>query len=215
MAQRCPNDGEKPGYWSKSAVVICEDSTTKQMHLKVPSPDGKKLLFVNGREFEGTFLLNSDRERTPQELFPARAGAEALWSPDSKAIAVTTCFGAAGPCVMRTTLDLAQGAPGELVKTAFAAGHEHDICYTNANVGALTWEDGSDKIVIIAEVPPSGGCNEQNAGYFEAFVVSLTERKVISRFNMQETIRLWRSILGTGLQSDIKLVREDAKDRRK
>jgi len=193
--------------------VVCEGKAN-QMHLRVSSPDGKKLLFVVGQEFDGNFLLKSDIESKPQEIFPARNGDETLWSPDSKAVAITTCFGANGPCKVNTTLDDDRFSPFEIVQESFAAGHEDDICYTSANVGALTWEDSSDKIVLIAQVP-TANCDDHNGGYFEAFAVSYSEEKIISRFNMQETIRRWHRIMGRGLRDDIALVRKDARIRKK
>jgi hypothetical protein len=42
-------------------------------------------------------------------------------------------------------------------------------------------------------------------------VVSLSKRKVVARYNMNETIHRWHGILGTELLNDIKLVREDTK----
>lgn len=219
-AQSCPKAGDKGTYWSKQAVEVCWDKATDQLHLEAPSPAGKKLLYVNGPAHTASFYLKSDHEGAPQELYAAFAGAEVLWSPDSKAVAITTCFGGNGPCSVDTIqvddneaqLDDSRRSPFEIVQDAFAIGHEGDVCHTEANVGALTWQDGSDKIVLIAEVP-TAHCD--GGGYFEAFVVSFSERKVISRFNMQETLHRWHSILGSGLRNDIALVREDAKLRKK
>lgn len=213
-AERCPKSGERPGYWSKFAVAVCGHGTTNQMHLQMRSPDGTKLLFAKGEGFEGTFYLKSGDQGTPQELFGAREGDEVLWSPDSKAVALTTCFGANGPCRADTTLDDDTFSPFEIVQKTFTAGHEDDECYTGANVGALTWEDGSDKIVLIAQVP-NLNCDGHNPGYFEAFVVSFSERKVISRYNMQETTHRWHGVFGKGMRDDIAYVRENAKGARK
>jgi hypothetical protein len=96
-----------------------------------------------------------------------------------------------------------------MVIDAFSADHQDHDCYKWANVGALKWDDGSDRIVLIAEVPPSPQFRQHNEGYFEAFAISLSQRKILTRFNMQQTVQLWHSLLGTGLRTDTKLVRED------
>jgi hypothetical protein len=197
------------------AATVCVDTVTGKLHLEMQSPDKKKTLFAQGQDPDGKLLLKSGDESNPEEVFEVRPGEEVLWSLDSKELAVTTCFGASGPCVVSTSTDDNRETPAEIVKKAFAAGHEGDACYTEANTGALAWEDGSEKIVMIAEVPPSPQCDGHGDGYFEAFVVSLSERKVIFRFNMQETIHRWHSILGRGLRNDIALVREDTKTARR
>jgi hypothetical protein len=47
-AQNCPKAGTKDTDWSKLAIQLCQDSVTDQLHLEAPSPDGMKLLYVNG-----------------------------------------------------------------------------------------------------------------------------------------------------------------------
>jgi hypothetical protein len=181
-----------------------------------------KLLYVNGPARTASLYLKFDRESAPQELHAAFGTPEVLWSPDSKAVAITTCSGGNGPCSVETFLIDDKGAqlddnlpsPFEMVQKTFAAGHEKDECYTEANVGALTWVDGSDKIVMIAQVP-TAHCDGHSGGHIEAFVVSFSERKVVSRFNMQETIRRWHSFFGNGLRQDIPLVRKNARGTRK
>jgi len=216
-AERCPNTGQRPGDWSRLAVVVCEDAKN-QMHLKMASPDGQKVLTVLGDDLDGEVFVESVVKADRRSLWAARPGEEVLWSPDSKAIVVTICFGASGPCKVWITSDNESAPDNEdwdmstVVIDAFSTDHKGDDCYTWANVGALTWEDGSERIVLIAEVPPSPECQGHNEGYFEAFEVSLSQRKVLSRFNMQQTIQRWRDMFGKGLRSDIKLVREDASE---
>jgi hypothetical protein len=147
--------------------MVCEDAANTQMHLEMPSPDEKKVLVVQGWDVSGPIFLflKSDRKHEHPLLggpTVAWDGSEVLWSLDSKAVAVTTCFGGLGPCVVATTE--ANTSPTDVVKDAFSAGHKDDACFTNANVGALTWENSSDMIVVIAEVPPSPQCRGHNEG---------------------------------------------------
>jgi hypothetical protein len=219
-AQNCPKAGTKDTDWSKLAVQLCRDSVTNQLHLEVPSPDGKKLLYVNDQD--STLYLKYDNRSAPQEFYAAFGTPEVLWSPDSKAVAITTCSGGNGPCSVDTFLVSDKGAlledkrlsPFEIVQKAFVVGHKEDMCYTEAKVGALTWIDGSDKIVMITQVP-TAHCEGHNGGHLEAFVVSLSERKLVSRFKMQETIRRWHGIFGNSLRVDIPGVQEETKLRKK
>jgi len=214
-AERCHDSGEKFGYWSKLATVVCEDARN-QMHLKMASPDGKRLLVVAGKDLDGTFFMESESGSARRSLSLALVGSEVLWSPDSKKIALSMCVGGSGPCSISIFSDDESPPAVEVwdwstaVVDAFSANHNDDYCYRDANLGALQWEDSSDRIVLIAEVPPSPHCEGHNEGYFEAFEVSLSERKTVSRWNMQQTVRRWRSLFGTGLRNDMKLVREDA-----
>ena len=219
-ALSCQKAGTKDTDWSKLAVQLCQDSVTNQLHLEVPSPDGKKLIYVDGPARTASLYLKFDRESAPQELYSTFGNPEVLWSPNSKAVAITTCSGGTGPCLAETFLVDDKGAqlednrpsPFEIVQDTIA-GHKGDVCYTEANAVALTWLDGSDKIVLIAL--PTAHCESHNGGNFEAFVVSLSERKVVSRFNKQETIRRWHNIFGNGLRVTIPYVRKDARGTRK
>jgi len=209
-AQPCPRSGWKAGYWSKLAAQSCREASAKNP-IRVLSPDRRQTLLIDGNDV----FLSRANGGAPQKLFAYYPGDEFLWSPDSMTILNTYCLGAAGPCRTASTSDM-ENEPdiNEITKAAFLAAHqnhkEHD-CYTWANIGALTWEPDSDNIVMIAEIPPSPQCVNHDEGYFESFIVSLSQKKVVKQYGMQETIHLWRKILGTGLRSDIQLVREDAR----
>jgi hypothetical protein len=209
--ESCPPIGWSRGYFSGLAAQPCRENLDHKP-VTILSPDQKRLLLVKKEEvFEKAVDGGS-----PEKLFAYTPGEEFLWSPDSSVVLVSFCFGAAGLCGVGSSVD-AEGTPtiAEIVRKDFASRHADQECYTNVNVGALTWLDNTDKIVVVAEVPPSPPCVGHNEGYFDSMVVSLSERKVLTRSNMQETIHRWHSILGTGLLSDIKLVREDAKGTQK
>jgi hypothetical protein len=209
--ESCPHTGWKPGYWSRLAAQPCRENLDHKP-VTIISPNRKRLLLVKeDGVFEKTVGGGAFEER-----FAYRPGEEFLWSHDSSVVLVSFCLGAAGPCGVASSVD-EESRPTitDIVRKDFASGHEGDECYKDANVGALTWLDKAEKIVVVAEVPPSPSCVGHNEGYFESMVVSLPERKVLTRYNMQETIHRWRSILGTGLLNDIDLVREDAKGAQK
>lgn len=204
-AQVCPRTGWESGEWSRLAVQPCRENLD-QNPLRVPLRGGKRSLLFDG---SSVYIIEG---RTSRKLATYHPGDELLGSPDSNHFLISYCFGATGPCGTES-LDEEYGGPSitDQVREEFSAGHKGDACYAEANVGPLTWEQGSERVVVVAEVPPALECDGHNDGYFEAFVVSLPDGKIVSRFNMQETIRRWRSILGPGLRDDIKLVQEDAR----
>ena len=168
LAQRCPKAGEKPGYFSKMAVVVCEAGPTSNMHFQMRSPDGEKLLVAEWGKESGNSLSIWRMLAYECSLCDLETADEVLVLA-IKELAITTCFGANGPCRADTTLDDERISPFKIVQKTFAAGHEGDECYMWANVGALAWEDGSGKIVLIAQVP-TANCDGHNGGYFEACV---------------------------------------------
>jgi len=206
VAQSCPSNGYKPGDWSRLAAQPCRENLD-QKPVAILSPNRKRLLLVK----RDKVLEKAVRENSTEEWLNYRPGDEFIWSLDSSEVLVSYCLGAAGPCGVGSTVDDGSSPTvTDTVRKEFASGHAGDDCYTDANVGALTWED-SDKIVVVAEIPPAPSCEGHHEGYFEAMVVSLSKRKVVARYNMNETIHRWHGILGTELLNDIKLVREDTK----
>jgi hypothetical protein len=204
-AETCPHSGWQRGNWSRLAAQPCREKLS-QRPVKILSPDRKRALLVK----EDKVFEISLSGGAPEELFAYRPGDEFLWSPDSNNVLVSFCFGAAGPCGVGATVD-GGDAITEIVRKQFASGHEGDSCLADANIGVLTWGRNLDEIIVIAEVPPSPQCVGHAEGYFESFEVSLSQRKVLARHNMQDTIHRWQSILGSGLKNDIKLVKDDAR----
>jgi hypothetical protein len=92
-----------------------------------------------------------------------------------------------------------QEAPGvpditDLIIKDFASRHPDSICSDAANVGGLSWVDGSDRAVFIAQEPSSSSCGSL-IGYWESYVVSIPQGKILARYSKKETVRRWRKIL--------------------
>jgi hypothetical protein len=60
---------------------------------------------------------------------------------------------------------------------------------------------------MVAEIQP---LHCENAdGYFEAYVVSIPEGRILQRYSMSETVKLYRKILGPRLVGDMYLQKEE------
>jgi hypothetical protein len=204
--EKCPKSGT-PGDYSQQSVELCyQDWKTKQRHLAIPSPDGSVMLAV-----EGDTAQLQVKGVPVGEPFLVLADEEWIWSPDSRALVATSIFGSSGPSAAgviivagnQPHLDVAKD-----VERDFAARHSSLPCAEYPNTAGLTWVEDSRKLVLVAEVPVSPRC-EKADGYFEAYVVSVPEGKILRRYSMKETITRFRKVLGPSLLSDIQAQKEE------
>jgi hypothetical protein len=201
----CPEIGARPGSFSKVSVDLCfQNDGTELRHLEIASPDGSLRLVVDGQEAQ-VF----SKKRPIGRSFSAARDEEIIWSPDSHALLFTVSFGGAGPvsagfAAVQETTSTASSDLTATIRRDFVSRHSDDKCNSDINVGGLSWVDGSDKAVLIAEVPPSPQC-EESGGYFEAYVVSFPDGRIVERYSMNESIRRWRGVFGPRLDGDIDL----------
>lgn len=206
-SQVCPKDG-RPGEFSSAGRSLCYQNIDQgQRHLEVPSPDHSLLLVVDGENAK----VNAN-EQTLNSFTVAR-DEEVIWSPDSRAILFTVSFGAAGP--VSADFDSIRhprvsGAPSvtDEIRRDFTSRHTRGKCYAEANVAGLSWLDDSRTAVFVAEVPPSPQC-ENAGGYFEAYVVSVSNGNIVKRYSMKETTMRWRKLFGKRLLDDIDLYKDE------
>jgi hypothetical protein len=204
----CPKPGLKPGDFSQVSVYLCfQNEDAESRHLQIPSPDQSVFLVVDGEDAK--FYANGHEIRHP--ILVGR-DEEIIWSPDSRALIFTLSLGAAGPVLagipfLDEELDSKEPNITKIIKKSFAARHPTDPCWKGANVGGLGWLEGSRKAVLIAEIPPSPQC-EDTGGYFNAYVVSLPEGRIVKRYSMKQAIRRWHKLLGQRLRDDIALLKD-------
>jgi len=211
----CPETGARPGdedTYSQLSVRLCwQDFANGKRHLRIWSPDHSVLLSVdgenaqlykNGRALGGDFKVGDE---------------EWLWSPDSRAIILTTHLANASEEIASVDfipevagMAVIPHPPEDVMKTIqkdFAARHRQLKCVGDTNVGGLKWLDRSKKAILIAEIPPSPHC-ENDDGYFEAYVLSIPEGRILQRYSMTETVTRFRDVLGPRLVSDVQEQRE-------
>jgi hypothetical protein len=173
------------------------------------SPDGKKkvaieILEQDADDFPARVLLETEQGELSTTI---RFGldTEVLWSPDSKAFAITgSCCGANGAyetevfhILKKRLVKLELTA---LVEKAF--GHPVRCDWDESpNVAAVKWLIPSKEVLIAAEIIHHSNCD--SFGTFKAYVVDLNEPRIVSVLNQLETKRRYHDDLGEELlQSD-------------
>ena len=200
----CPESGER-GNYSKLSVRLCWHRDEIR-HLKIWSPDHSVLLAVDGES--GQLYKNG----IPfGEKFGFLPDAEWLWSPDSRATILTSFV--TYPTQVIAGVDLLNGTSEEVdvmrsIQEDFASRHPGLPCSGAVNVAGLTWLRGSKEAVLIAEIPASPRC-EKADGYFEGYVVSVPQGKIMRHYSMRQTAAEFRNLLGPSLLEDIKSQQEE------
>ena len=144
-------------------------------------------------------LVSPGRKLTARIFFGLNT--EVLWSPDSKAFAVSgSSEGANG--LYWTDVFLIEGerlvtiplAP--LIQRTF--GHPVKCGWPeDPNVAAVTWTEASTRILLAAEIIHHSNCD--SFGTFKAYEVHLPTKTVIKTYDQLETKKLFKPELGTEL----------------
>jgi hypothetical protein len=66
------------------------------------------------------------------------------------------------------------------------------------NIGGIKWIDSSDKLLLVAEVPPHSNCPQM--GLIMGYVVSLPSGKIMERFDLANLNIVWGNQLGLRLK---------------
>lgn len=204
----CPKGG-RPGEYSNEALLLCfQDIDTGQRILKIPSPDMDVNLFVHGDkatvQVAGRTVGN----------FPASIDQEVLWSPDSRALIVTSTFGASGPAAAYVYAVPGRGLPEvpdptTEIRKAFADRHRRVECSDSVNVAGLGWADGSREALLIAQIPTTPHCGD-SWGYFDVYALSVPEAKIIHLYPMAQALKRFRRLLGPRLRRDVPPLAKEA-----
>jgi hypothetical protein len=141
------------------------------------------------------------------------------WSPDSDAFYITEGVGAVGGYltrVYRVEDNKIERLP-DIDRTVQIALDRNHKCKDEVsgevtppkylNVAAVRWLDGSNALLAVGEIPPTGECGEQS-GYFEGFMVSLTSGEILKRYSPQTVISRWGKVVGDRLTSDLQAITE-------
>ena len=212
----CP-PGCSPGRWSKDAVDLSSRSVKapyESRDLRVRAPDPKRVAWVVKDHWwiempEGKL---SARPKGAGVLYPA----EIAWSKDSQALFITQSVGFSTG--YETQVYQIEGGRlislerlNTVVRRDFDRRHkcvEGDI--GNApNVAGLKWLENSDRLLIVAEVPPVGICKD--AGYFGGYEISISSGHIVRRFSPKELEDRWGDTLGDRLRGDFESLSIDGK----
>ena len=186
---------DKP-FFAQSAVYVYGGRVSR-------SPDGTKSVRVvqlNDENLTSTATVSfADRELHKQVLYGLNV--QVLWSPDSKAFALTgSDTGANGE--YRTDVfaldgtQLNQISLTKLVQREF--GHPV-VCEVPElpNVVAIKWLQPSIRLLVAAQIVPHTVCD--SGGTFKAYDVDVQNRRIVRVFGQLETKKLFGPSLGEWL----------------
>lgn len=202
----CPKGGQ-PGQYSKYSIELCfQNVDTGQRSLQIFSPDRSVTLIVKGDEAE---LQIAGRN---VGSFPASSDQEVLWSADSRALVVTSSFGASGPTAAYVKAVPGKGLPDvpdptSLIRTNFAHRHYGVECSEAVNVGGLGWMNGSRNVLLVAQIPTTPECGD-GWGYFDVYVISVPQGKIVHVYPMAEALTRFKKFFGPGLRRDVPKLRQ-------
>ena len=220
------DDQEKaiePGYWSKQAVALAywQDApfTEKAKDLTIPSPDKRRAVVVRPRSKEaGTdevlpaLYVVDDGVRIKPDIVPY-FHPELLWSPDSKAVAVSSSNGSVlGEWHMLVyfvdrkafhPLAISQAVRTDFARRFPACVGETATCSTTKlakdlswiNVAAIRWLGDSSKLLVVAQMPCSLAYGT-NQCTFEGYEVEVPTGKILERYGKEAFAKRWGSYCG-------------------
>jgi len=220
------DDQEKaiePGYWSNQAVALAywQDAplAEKAKDLTIPSPDKRRAVVVRPRSKEaGTdevlpaLYVVDDGVRIKPDIVPY-FHPELLWSPDSKAVAVSSSNGsvlgtwrmllyfvnrqAFHPLAVgqQVRADFARRYPPCLGETATCSARKLARDLSWINVAAIRWLDDSRKLLVVAQVPCSPAYGKNQCAY-EGYEVEVPTGKILARYGKEAFAKKWGSYCG-------------------
>lgn len=214
VSNGCPASGQ-PGVDSRYGIVLCfQDFDAGKRRLDIPSPDGSARYIINGDK--GQFYV---RGRAVGEQFLVGNDEELIWSPDSRAVITTLIFGAAGPTTagvdyvdQKVPADLDNPALTPLIQRNFVTRHAQRARLAcgeadDINVGGLGWTNDSRRALLVGEIGPTQRCGD-DWGYFDVYVVSFPQGKVLQAYPMAEALKRFKRFLGPGLRRDVPKLRQ-------
>ncbi len=203
-AQQKPSAATDPLYSSVHSIIIPEG---EQYTKRIVAPDGLK--FVTAK------LVDDPKDGELQRIevavgghtFPLPAegrGAEILWSPDSRRVAVTYTYCCSGFSPWLHVYEVSESGVRDLhVQDALTSGFGNGIrCDkgTPASQWALTaavkWLDSSHLLAAV-QVPNVSVCDSM--GVFELREMSVPDLSILKTYDQLQAKRLFRSDLGGNL----------------
>jgi hypothetical protein len=211
----CP-PGCGPGRWSSQAVDLASEKVKapyKARDIRVYAPDRQKSVHVLKDHW--WVEVGEKKISPPLKASTVLYPAELTWAPDSRAFFITHSIGYSTgyhtEIYRLTDNGLLQIALDATIKKDFDRHHK---CFdgqvgNDANVAGLKWLDGSDQLLVIAEVPPLGICKEEE--YFGGYEISVGSGQIMGRFSPQQLADRWSAVLGERLKSNLSFLSASAR----
>ena len=187
-------------YSSVHSVIIPEHEHFRK---RVTSPDGQK--FVTA-ELDGDGDMQKLKVAVGRRTFPLKmegAGAEVLWSPNSRWLAVTYTYCCSGFSPYLRVYEVSQSGVRDLkIEGSLAKGFGKGIRCDGwtasqwALTAAVKWLD-ADHLLAAVQIPNVSVCDSM--GVFELREISLPQLTVIKTYGQLEAKKLFRRDLGGNL----------------
>jgi len=201
------------GLWSTEAVDLCTSmkgtAPTDTRNLLIRSPDHKKVIHVVGEEWwleigDSKFSLGA---KASYLQYPA----ELSWAPSSNAFYITWGDGNIAGFVTelyRVEDKIVRRLPDVNPALQEDFNRNHKCVFYNhgkdvgddPNVAGLKWVNDSSQLILVAEVPPEGICEQ--AGYFGGYLVSASDGRILKRFSPLDLEKAWGTVFGDRLRGD-------------
>jgi hypothetical protein len=212
--------------WSRSAhpLPYSVNPDPALRNTRIPSPNGKYAIACNSvpQERRVSDSVSETLEATacefvaPDKKVPIdlEIGPEALWAPDSDAVAITHSRGGAlgtyrvliyrpensGAVDISTTVrrDLARRFPACVGGMAECSSDQRKAMRKNVawvNVAAIRWMEKSDRLLMLAWVPDSSAFGA-NLGRYHGYVVDARDGRILSRYSESEFKRRFKKYCG-------------------
>lgn len=190
------------GLWSVEATSLLVPFGSRT---EIPSPDGRWQIVVQRTDL---YLVSKVVSKgKAKKLVPAgeiQPLAEVIWSPDSKALAITASDGGwVGTwdvyVLLRKRGRLTRIEITQKVREDFARRFKCDELPgagpQEPNIGALTWLRDSTTLLLLAEVPPVGTCPEMKK--LTGYAISVPSGNILDFYSEREIRSRWGYLLGS------------------
>jgi hypothetical protein len=188
------------GIWSAAGQPSQFSPQTSSR--EIAAPDNARSVRITA---DGVFLASRHEVIALKEVVASPGLVEVLWSPDSKAVAITASDGGLVGTWMpyiyvfdandhpryQSAFDLIAPLVGN-----FARCEQRET----PNSGAVKWLRGGEELLLVVEVPPHSSC--RNMGAIEGFRISIKDWRVVGRIGGAAVRRDWRDALGSRLREE-------------
>jgi hypothetical protein len=136
---------------------------------------------------------------------------EIIWSPDSKAFAVTGSEGGANGQYQTAVFYASEAGIQKVSLTLLierAFGHPVKCGWSESpNVAAIKWANGSSQLIVAAEIISHSNCD--SFGTFKAYQIDVPAMRVVRIYNQIQAKELFGADLGVELaQSEDNCIRK-------
>lgn len=179
--------------WSEQAHSISYQD--RHRLIRVCSPDSSKIVIIDDMNLAVT--VQGDTVPGTDDIGVSTL-AELSWAENSKGFFITESLGGATGEWRVTAflirngevhrMDIAENAINEFKKTYECKKAEEP------NIFGITWMNGTERILLVAQVPPHSSCPEM--GNLMGYIVSVTSGDIIEEIDQKELLSEWKGHLG-------------------